>query len=198
MGKTVDLSLTDCKVKNWILPAFSTTTENDVISCGVIFMATMKKYFDYECSFTLCGIPEVVLEGSVADWVEIDKRIDKLREYEGLETWWTMLKEITQQFLAAKEGKVDTSWWSKICDVEYYEGHMSGDPNKSWITGWITTFGYFDVEGNERIPTVMFAGLVGTGWEDNGASLRPSVGWAIALRDDADPNLGVGYPGSFP
>ncbi|XP_035712427.1 uncharacterized protein LOC118437502 [Folsomia candida] len=148
MGKTVDLSLTDCKVKNWILPAFSTTTENDVISCGVIFMATMKKYFDYECSFTLCGIPEVVLEGSVADWVEIDKRIDKLREYEGLETWWTMLKEITQQFLAAKEGKVDTSWWSKICDVEYYEGHMSGDPNKSWITGWITTFGYFDVEGN--------------------------------------------------
>lgn len=34
----------------------------------------------------------------------------------------------------------------------------------------------------KRDPTVMFAGLVGMEWEEDGASLRPSVGWAIALR----------------
>ncbi|OXA47312.1 uncharacterized protein LOC110855731 [Folsomia candida] len=211
MGKTVDLNLTDCVVKDWILPTFSTTTVNDVISCGVIFMATMKKYFEYICQYTLCGIPEVVLEGSIADWMEIDKRIDKLMEFDGLGEWWAMLKEITQQFITAKEGKVDTKWWEKICDVEYYHGQMSGDVDKTWITGWITAFCYFDEEGNvlnykkleiqdiplsyvkvdvileeklskKRDPTVMFAGLVGMEWEEDGASFRPSVGWAIALR----------------
>lgn len=34
----------------------------------------------------------------------------------------------------------------------------------------------------KRDPTVMFAGLVGMEWEEDGASFRPSVGWAIALR----------------
>lgn len=65
-------------MKDWILPKFSTTTKNDIISCGVALMATTKKYFQF--LYVLgCGIPTVTLEGTEADWESIISRLEKLK-----------------------------------------------------------------------------------------------------------------------
>jgi len=77
----IDKNLVDPEVKKWILPNFSTTTENDVVAIGVFFMATMKKYFTYRTRI-LCGIPEITLEGTLQDWKNILGRLEKLKEYD--------------------------------------------------------------------------------------------------------------------
>jgi len=135
----IDKNLVDSQVKQWILPSFSTTTENDVVSMGVVFMATFKKYFRCVSGLT-CGIPYITLEGTLEDWKDILGRLEKLKEYE-LITWYGMLQPVIQRFVDAKEGNVDEWFWQRI--VHYAGG--SGEPE---ISGWISSFLVFDKEGN--------------------------------------------------
>lgn len=140
MTKEIDKNLVDPEVKQWILPNFSTTTDNDLVTVGVVFMASMKKYFDYKFSL-MCGIPYITLEGTTEDWKNIHARLEKLKEYK-LEKWYDMLEPILEQFVNAKQGKVDSDFWQRIA---HYEAGGSGP---SHISGWITTFCVFDKEGN--------------------------------------------------
>lgn len=143
MSKKIDENLTDPEVKSWILPSFSTTTDNDLVTCGVIFMATMKKYFNFTFSLR-CGIPYVTLDGTVDDWENILKRLEKLKEYECQEllVWYDILRPILQEFVKAKTGKPNIRFWDRICS---YHGRGSGH---RWISGWITAFCVFDNDGN--------------------------------------------------
>jgi len=43
-------------------------------------MGAMKTYFTYKM-FIECGIPEITLEGTLEDWLEIKRRIQKFRKY---------------------------------------------------------------------------------------------------------------------
>jgi len=142
MTKEIDRNLVDPDVKAWILPSFSTTTDDDLVTCGVVFMATMKKYFDYGFSF-LCGIPNVTLEGTVEDWENILVRLEKLNEY-GLEWWYDLLKPIVEELVKSRKGEPDIDFWQKICH------HISGGSGPSYLTGWIAAFCVFDVEGNKQ------------------------------------------------
>jgi len=140
MSKEIDRNLIDPEVKKWILPNFSTTTDNDLVTVGVVFMASMKKYFDYK--FCLCcGIPSITLEGTVDDWKEVHRRLEKLKEYK-LEKWHSMLEPILKEFVDAKEGKANVDFWQKICH------HESGGSGPMYVSGWITAFCVFNKEGN--------------------------------------------------
>ncbi|ODM90613.1 hypothetical protein Ocin01_16066 [Orchesella cincta] len=212
LTKEIDRNLIDPEVKKWIMPSFSTTTDNDVVSIGVVFMASMKKYFDYKMGL-LCGIPNVTLEGAVDDWENIHSRLEKLKEYK-LDNWYDMLEPIMKQFVDAKNGKVDLDFWQRIC---HYSGGGSGP---RYLSGWLTAFCVFDKDGNwqgsrmesstekwlkidtNAIPsgivevdvkindngaeynTIMFAGHVATEVKDDGCTLQPTLGWAIALKSD--------------
>ena len=46
-----------------LTPEFSTTGPNEKAAAPVVLMDTLKNYFE-----TLCGIPEITLEGTVDDW----------------------------------------------------------------------------------------------------------------------------------
>jgi len=142
MTKEIDRNLVDPDVKSWILPAFSTTTDTDLVTCGIVFMATMKKYFDYVCYLT-CGIPNVTLEGTVEDWENILLRLKKLKEYE-LKWWYDLLKPIVKEMVNSRKGNPDIDFWQKICN------HISGGSGPSYLSGWITAFCVFDVEGNKQ------------------------------------------------
>jgi hypothetical protein len=140
MSDKIDENLVDGTVKGWILPDFSTTTEDDKVTFGVVFMASMKKYFKYK--FCLCcGIPNITLDGTVEDWKEIETRVQKLKEYE-LEDWVSMLEPILSQFTQAKSGKVDLEFWNRICS------NVGGGSGPRYLSGWITAFCRFDEEGN--------------------------------------------------
>jgi len=141
MTAKIHENLVDKTVKDWILPNFSTTTEDDKITTGVVFMASMKKYFKYKFCL-MCGIPFITLDGTVEDWKEISNRIQKLKEYE-LADWVTILEPIIDQFIKAKSGDVDTNFWNRICNRE------GGGSGPRYLSGWITAFCRFDEEGND-------------------------------------------------
>jgi len=145
MNEQIDKNLVDGEVKAWILPGFSTTTEDDKITAGVLFMASMKKYFKYKCR-RLCGIPNISLDVTVEDWMEIASRIQKLKAYD-LEEWVAMLQPIVDQFVRAKAGgDVDTSIWNKISS-NIRIGSIRFNRYK-WT--WITAFCLFDEDGNKQ------------------------------------------------
>ncbi len=116
MTGKINENLVDETVKDWILPNFSTTTTNDIVSCGIVFMATTKKYFEYKALCICCGIPYVTLEGTVGDWENILNRLEKLKSFK-LDNWYSMLRPILEEFVAAKNNKPNIDFWTRICDV---------------------------------------------------------------------------------
>ncbi|CAL8083763.1 unnamed protein product [Orchesella dallaii] len=139
MAKKIDENLVDPKVKAWVLPKFSTTTKNDVVSIGVVFMATFKKYFNSNFGFS-SAIPYVTLEGTVEDWKDIQGRLEKLKEYK-LERWYDLLFPVLGEFVKAKEDQVDLEFWKRIV-------HYAARSGSIQVSGWITVFSVFDRDGN--------------------------------------------------
>jgi hypothetical protein len=80
----------------------------------------------------MCGIPEITLEGTTADWESLARRAEEFAGLE-LQRWITVLRPILSQFVRASRGDVDTQFWRSI----YKWNGESGGPV---ITGWITAF----------------------------------------------------------
>ncbi|EQC40322.1 hypothetical protein SDRG_02223 [Saprolegnia diclina VS20] len=141
MVDKMDEHLVDPSLKHWVLPSFSTTTDHDVIVASVVLMATMKKYFTYKFSLC-CGIPHVTLLGTVDDWQDIRRRLDKLSTYgKRMQQWTTMLAPILDQFVAAAKGQADVEFWDRICS------HEGGGSGPSYLNGWISVFCVFNDKG---------------------------------------------------
>ena len=54
-------------VAELVCPPFSNTTSIEDIAQKITIMDICKNYFDYKC-MTMCGFPEITLEGTEADW----------------------------------------------------------------------------------------------------------------------------------
>jgi Domain of unknown function (DUF4419) len=141
MVELMDENLVDKELKEWILPAFTTTTKADTTVSAIIMMASMKSYFDYTC-ITMCGIPSVTLDGTKEDWLDIQNRLSKLDEFgESTKLWSTMLKPIISKFIAAFDGEVDGNFWDHIVSPV---SRGSGSPT---LGGWMTAFCAFNAKG---------------------------------------------------
>lgn len=73
-------NIKDPSVADWVIPTFSTTTPTDRIVSSVSLMATLQNFFDYKFML-LCGIPNVTLLGTPADWQQLRTKIDRLLEF---------------------------------------------------------------------------------------------------------------------
>lgn len=207
MTDKIHANLVDGTVKDWILPNFTTTSDNDIVSCGIVFMATTKKYFEYKTSCICCGIPFVTLDGSVADWENILNRLEKLKSYK-LDNWYAMLRPILEEFVAAKNNKPNIDFWTSIC-------HVSRGSGCSYLSGWITAFSVFDEDGNyneshgkwpsvdlynfaagavtvdvkivdvelqKEYNSIFFAGHIAYEVLEDDVTLQPKIGWGLALK----------------
>ncbi|KZV68270.1 hypothetical protein PENSPDRAFT_744198 [Peniophora sp. CONT] len=147
MTSEMDKFIVDRALRDWILPKFSTTTDNDTVVASVTMMATMKAYFEYSFGIT-CGIPLVVLEGERADWEDVLRRARKLMEY-GEETtaWYSLLRPVLDRFVRAfdaPDSKENLTFWD---NVVFYQETGCGDPTEFMLTGWLSAFCVFSVQG---------------------------------------------------
>ncbi|CAA7263991.1 unnamed protein product [Cyclocybe aegerita] len=119
MAEEIHKNVVDEKLKDWILPDFTTTSHHDTVVAAVMMMATLKAYFDY-VFFLDCGIPSITLEGEKEDWENILRRLDKLDEFGQEPTAWArMLRPILKRFVDAFDGgKRDAEFWGRICHYE--------------------------------------------------------------------------------
>ncbi len=122
---------------------FSTTTDLERVASQIVLMDVYAPYFDFYLA-AICGIPEVTLLGTVADWRSIRARVDVIAELDL--TWWTRsLAPIADQFVRAASGDADVAFWKRIYNPrDAYGGEQ--------ITGWITRL-YPYLQDGGRIST---------------------------------------------
>lgn len=140
------------EARGLLIPDFSTTGAPDRAAAGIVLMDAMQLYYRYEL-MTLCGIPEVILKGTSADWERVAARTEIVGKF-GMEWWTGALRPILSQFVAASHGLHDRGFWRDLYKID---GH-SGGPD---ITGWITAFFPYVCDGRERLPSHENPGLSG-------------------------------------
>jgi len=126
-------------------PKFSTTTPCSHTSGMVSIMSAMKHYFNYRVIMAGCGYPSITIEGSVEDWELVKRKTQALSKFE-LEWWTSALIPILDQFINARKGTPDYSFWLRM--VREKNGKDMYDP--SYIDGWICTFFPYDRYGGKR------------------------------------------------
>jgi len=129
-------------VTKWLLPSFTTTTNDDRIAAAVTIMSTLKEYFDYKCTLS-CGIPNVTLLGTVEDWKLLREKVDGLLNYEikgkepVMQKWHCLMSKVIDEFVKSAKGKPSLKFWDKIA---HRSGGMSGP---TYLSGWVTVFACF-------------------------------------------------------
>ena len=125
---------------NVLTPNFSTSTKNTIISGKVSIMSSFKKYFRYHVNMVICGIPYILLEGTLEDWKKILQKLKFLSKYDFSRE--KMEKNI-EEIINTKKGKINLDFWRKIImetkkEKEDWKGCGSAGEDK--ITGWILDF----------------------------------------------------------
>jgi hypothetical protein len=148
---------------------FSTTGPCERAASEIVLLDAMQHYFEYVV-VTMCGIPEITLEGTVEDWRAIRRRARALEEYEL--SWWTdALGPVLDALVATAEGRVNQRFWETL--FKHSEG--SGGP---WVRGWINVlFPYLrDPEGGAHVQNPHMSA-----WQKNfdagdaGATVRSQI-----------------------
>ena len=125
-----------------LTPNFSTSTKDTIIAGKVSIMSTFKKYFNYKGGMCLCGIPYIILEGTLEDWEKILKKLEFLSKY-GFDIY--KKKKNIEEIINTKKGNINYDFWRNIImetktTVKELVHCMVKDVKKDVIKGWICNF----------------------------------------------------------
>ena len=147
MTTEIEKNVVDPELAGWVMPNFSTTTDEDRIVGSVLFMGAMQSYFAYKFELS-CGIPTVTLLGELEDWELLLSRLDKLRTLgDEPSQWFELLQPVLKRFVHSfKEPGSDkvVDFWQRVAHVE----GMGSGPR--YYAGWITAFCFWDVDGKVK------------------------------------------------
>lgn len=143
MTGLIQKNVVDPDLRDWVMPAFSTTTVDDRTTASVLMMGAMQSYFTYGLGM-LCGIPSVTLLGTREDWVELYGKLEKLDTL-GEETvaWAKLLRPVMKRFIMTfdQPHSQEVKWfWERIV-------HQAGGSGPVWLSGWITAFCFWRKDG---------------------------------------------------
>ena len=185
---------------------FSTSTAVTRAASQITIMSAMQKYFNYKM-YEICGIPQVILEGTPEDWHTIVERTEALRKYK-LDWWVDELLPVLRKIEKAANGEVDTKFWRGMYKQHDLKHEMCGDPYYL-ADGWIVKFYPYDDDkyrsdfkgirdGAYNLPAeivsapleftdinrkkhnlTLWTGFVGLTQDTTTFALRPEIGWFI-------------------
>ncbi len=123
---------------------FTTSEVQEVATRRVTLMKALSPFYQYEVQ-TLCGIPEIHLYGTVADWTWIrDHSHDFARL--GMGKRMQALAPVLEQLVAAADGRIDADFW---CSFYKFESQSWGDITSGWIN-------LFFLAGEDRVSAEPF------------------------------------------
>ena len=129
-----------------LTPNFTTTNYDSTIICKLSIMGAFKKYFNYRMDLITCGIPYIILEGTVEDYKKILYKAQNLRKY-NFEWYIDRIIPLIQKMVEAKEGKIDVEHFKNIIQknesTEYKSRPCGGgkyEVKVDQIFGWILKF----------------------------------------------------------
>jgi len=131
----------------FIQPYFSTTSDNHIMAAHLIMLGFEKTEFVYDKPI-LCGLPSVNLDGELRDWEGILAKLDRFPAL-GVEAdaYRARLKPVLSRIVSSfKEPDSEASrlFWNQMVIAEKSE-ECGGAPRT--ISGWITAFLFWDVDG---------------------------------------------------
>jgi hypothetical protein len=146
-SSVIQENVVDETLKEWMLPSFSTSTDDDKSVASFVMMGTLKRYFRYSM-YCGCGFPSVTLLGERSDWEKIQSRIDKFANY-GPEPakWATLLKPVLRHMLLTfdePDSPVVKDFWLRVAHEAGREGSGQGIRT---LSGWITAFAFWKEDG---------------------------------------------------
>lgn len=145
MANAIDENLTS-RMKDWIVPGFSTTTPKDQLASRIVLMGAMQRYFQYTMVLA-CGLSKVTLEGSLEDWVDLRERAARLAEFGGdLERWSKELLLVLDEFIQAYRGDVNADFWQRIATHKFL-----GSGGEKSLRGWFLVFAPFNAKGEYHL-----------------------------------------------
>ena len=119
---------------------FSTTGQTERVANEVVLMSAMQHYFDF-LGKTICGIPEVTLEGTVADWERLCRRAADIGSEYDVGRWTDRMLPTLERIAANAAGKDDPDLWKNI-----YKEHQDLSCGGPHFDGWLLDFfPYLDV-----------------------------------------------------
>ncbi|KAI4113340.1 MAG: hypothetical protein LQ338_008192, partial [Usnochroma carphineum] len=151
MSELIEQNVVDPELRRWMMPAFTTTTKNDIVVASILLMGATQQYFDFKCSL-LCGLPSVTLLGNKEDWELILARLEKLKEYgEEPTQFYNLLKPVVSRFVEGFDNPTSNDtiiFWQRIAH------HNVKGSGLSYLSGWITAFCFWDQNGKSmyRFP----------------------------------------------
>jgi hypothetical protein len=194
-----------------MVASFSTTTPASRVASQICMLDAFSRYYDYVL-MCICGFPQITLLGTVADWMDIQARVARLRDI-GLGWWAEHLQPICAQFIAAAAGDIDRRHWRKLYKIK----KIYGSPE---ISGWFAKLFPYVLDqhhvprlrnpmltGERRhlyaaqLPKglsradvrmqgaaganrlVLVAGCLGVRQHGRTLALEPSIGWAVTEAD---------------
>lgn len=116
-----------------IIANFSTTSETDRLASEVALMGAMKHFFEYRMMLC-CGLNQVTVLGTSADWADIIDRTNALAEF-GLSWWSEQAVPVLREIKRACEGAPNTEFWERA-----YLEHRVGSGGQFNVSGWINAF----------------------------------------------------------
>ncbi|KAJ7208212.1 hypothetical protein GGX14DRAFT_454167, partial [Mycena pura] len=170
ISRLVQKTVPNADLRDWLVPEFSTTTLTDTTVSCLLALSSLysssspaaatqaRSRGDADYTFdTTRGIPRVTLEGERADWELLLTRLDRLRtQYKDFGTptvaWYHLLHPVLARFVGAfddPESAENREFWDGAV-VWKEESKGSGYGNKKnarKLSGWITAFCAFSVEG---------------------------------------------------
>jgi len=137
---------TTADVREWMVPAFSTTTNKDRLVGQMTMMGAMKDYFSYT-AIMMCGLSQLTLKGTLKDWQSLRSRAAKLSQFGGdLEKWSEQLLPVLDQFIDAYQGRVNEDFWKKMLTFR-----KVGSGGQKKFRGWFMVFAPFSAEGKYHL-----------------------------------------------
>ena len=197
---------------NALTADFTTTTPVTRMASQITIMDAMKQYFEYIVLRIGCGIPQITLQGTPADWQKVLDKTRALKKYE-LDWWLSGVEPLLQEFVNASKGKVNTEFWRNM--FKYHD--LKGIYKSKTIDGWFVKFFPYNKEGKrnnldslpgsaglpdeivkvdlrylvlddagnikEDAPLELWAGFLGLRQNKTNYALTPEIGWLIRRKD---------------
>ena len=134
---------------------FTTSTASSQAASTINLMATMKNYFEFRMD-TMCGIPNVHLDGTRADWESLRERTKTLALYmlqdnSHGDLWiYDIVLPILDEFLRSYDGEPNYCFWQNMVK---FRTSGSGSGSFDFLSGWLhTLFPYLATDGGLSRP----------------------------------------------
>lgn len=183
------------EARGFVEPHFSTTTPKDRLVARAALLGAMQKYFGYRVML-MCGIPQVVMMGTPADWHALKAKIaDMGVRWPALKGWVSILLPIADEFIASAEGRPNEEFWQSCV-------HSESFGSGSWVlSGWVLAFAPWTQDGEWRLnePSAIVSGVAKSygSIDSDDFSSSASVSMPIEVNDNGREYKARLYVGGF-